>query len=186
MKTRISFQWQALTALALLMLVAACAPTTTRQSAGEYVDDATVTTRVKAALAQSDDVKARQVDVETFRGIVQLNGFVDSAEAKDAATDVAREVAGVREVRNNLVVDTQPDTVGQAVDDGMITARIKTALIGEDRTKAGQINVTTDNGVVHLSGFVDNNQEKAAASEVARSVAGVREVRNELDVKHDR
>jgi len=146
-------------------------------------DDATLTARVKTALIDSPEVKAHEVDVETFRGVVQLNGFVDSSSARSAATRVAGSVDGVREVRNNLAVNTQSGTVGEVVDDSVLTAKVKTSLIADTRTKAGQINVETKGGIVQLSGFVDSAAEKAEAGEIAGSIAGVRGVRNELDVK---
>lgn len=92
-------------AIALLtagLATAACVATQTRQSPGEYVDDSVLTTKVKAALFDDPVTKARQINVETYRGVVQLSGFVDSSAEKAAATDVARSVGGVQEVRNDL------------------------------------------------------------------------------------
>jgi hyperosmotically inducible protein len=86
------------------LAVSGCAGTATRQSTGEYIDDTTITTRVKAALVGDDTVRARDVQVETFRGTVQLSGFVDNAEQKDRAAQVAKGIAGVREVQNNIMV----------------------------------------------------------------------------------
>jgi hyperosmotically inducible protein len=170
------------TAVVTLALASACSSTRTHESAGEYVDDAAITAQVKTKLAESPQTKAYQMDVETFRGVVQLNGYVDADAGKQAATTVARSVAGVKEVRNNLVVSSG-QTAGAVVDDSVITAKIKTELIADPKTKAGQINVTTENGMVQLAGFVDTAAEKAKAEEIARSVSGVRGVRNELDVK---
>jgi osmotically-inducible protein OsmY len=81
-----------------------CAGTATRQSTGEYVDDAAVTAKVKAALVQDEIVKAMQVDVTTFKGNVQLSGFVDTAEQKARAAQIASTVEGVTEVTNNISV----------------------------------------------------------------------------------
>jgi hyperosmotically inducible protein len=170
-------------ALAVAALLAACASSGSQQSAGEYVDDAAVTAKVKAALTDNEEVKARQVDVESYRGVVQLNGFVESADAKSAATRVASNVEGVREVRNNLSVREPERTAGEVVDDGMVTAKVKAALIADPVTKAGQINVDTNGGIVQLSGFVDSSAEKSKATEVARTVEGVRDVQNQLDIK---
>jgi hyperosmotically inducible protein len=170
-------------ALAVAALLAACASSGTQQSAGEYVDDATVTAKVKTALTDSEEVKARQVDVESYRGVVQLNGFVESTEAKSAATRVASNVDGVREVRNNLSVREPDRSTGEVVDDSMLTAKVKAALIADPVTKAGQINVDTNGGIVQLSGFVDSSAEKSKATEVARTVEGVRDVQNQLDIK---
>lgn len=169
--------------LVALVALAACAATRTQRAAGEYVDDSAVTAKVKTALIESKQVKAHQVDVETFRGVVQLNGFVDSADAKTAATNLARSVNGVREVRNNLAVSADSNTTGEAVDDSVVTAKVKSALITDPTTKAHQINVETDKGIVQLAGFVDTAAEKSRATAVARSIDGVRDVRNELDVK---
>lgn len=87
--------------------VAACAPTTTRESTGQYIDSASITAKVKTALIQDETTKARQINVETFRDVVQLSGFVDSATEKARAEQIARNVEGVRAVRNDLVVRTQ-------------------------------------------------------------------------------
>ena len=170
------------TAVVALTLATACTSTRTQQSAGEMVDDAAITAQVKTKLAESPQTKAYQMEVETFRGVVQLNGYVDADAGKTAATSIARSVNGVKEVRNNLVVSSG-QTVGAVVDDSVITAKVKTELIADPQTKAGQINVTTENGVVQLAGFVDSSTEKAKAEEIARSVSGVRGVRNDLDIK---
>ncbi len=81
-----------------------CAGTSTKESTGEYIDNAALTAKVKKALVSDEIVKARDVQVETFRGVVQLSGFVDSEMQKTRAGEVARSVAGVRDVKNNLIV----------------------------------------------------------------------------------
>lgn len=80
----------------------ACSPSPTRESAGEYIDDATITTRVKLAFADDPQVKALQVKVETYRGIVQLSGFVDTEAEARRAVEVARGIAGVKSVKNDI------------------------------------------------------------------------------------
>ena len=92
-----------LTALLLLALMA-CAPTDKREGTGEYVDDTVITTKVKAALVADPELKAREINVETFKGTVQLSGFVSSREDIDKAVGVARNVNGVTAVRNSMVV----------------------------------------------------------------------------------
>jgi hyperosmotically inducible periplasmic protein len=87
-----------------LILSSGCSGTSTRESTGEYVDDTSVTAKVKAALVKDPVVKARQVDVTTFKGTVQLSGFVDTDEQKSRAGEVARGIAGVQDVKNNIVV----------------------------------------------------------------------------------
>jgi osmotically-inducible protein OsmY len=93
--------------LALLMLVAtfaACASTRTHESTGEYVDDSVITTKVKALIAKDDFLKSFQISVETFKGAVQLSGFVNSEDAIKKAGEITRSVKGVRSVKNNLIV----------------------------------------------------------------------------------
>ena len=81
-----------------------CAGTSTRQSTGEFVDDSALTAKVKTELIRDPVVKARQVEVETFKGIVQLSGFVDTDEQRTRAAEIARTVTGVNEVKNNITV----------------------------------------------------------------------------------
>jgi len=85
-------------------LLTACAGSGTKRSTGTYLDDKTITAKVEAGLAGNQDTSALQVEVETYRGVVQLSGFVDSEKSKDAAEQVARGVAGVVDVKNNLIV----------------------------------------------------------------------------------
>ena len=91
----------------LLMLIAtfvACASTRKHESTGQYVDSSVITTKVKAQLANDDFLKSFQISVETFKDVVQLSGFVDSQAAADKAAQIARNVEGVKSVKNNLVV----------------------------------------------------------------------------------
>ncbi len=93
--------------LVLLMLIAtfvACASTPKRESTGEYVDDSIITTKVKSLIAKDDFLKSFQVSVETYKGTVQLSGFVVSQKAVDKAGEIARSVKGVISVKNDLVV----------------------------------------------------------------------------------
>jgi osmotically-inducible protein OsmY len=80
----------------------------TEPTAGESVDDAVVTAKVKAKLVDDEVTKAYQINVETFKGTVQLSGSVDSAEARSRATELARDVGGVKDVKNSLQVG-KPD-----------------------------------------------------------------------------
>ena len=84
--------------------VIGCASTSTKESTGEYIDDSTITAKVKARFVKDPDVKASQVNVETFKGVVQLSGFVDRPEQADRAVEIARGVQGVKEVKNSIVV----------------------------------------------------------------------------------
>ncbi|NPU83825.1 MAG: BON domain-containing protein [Syntrophaceae bacterium] len=76
----------------------------TSESVGNYVDDTVITTKVKSLLASDDFLKSFEIGVESRKGIVQLSGFVDSANAVDKAGHIARSVEGVKSVRNDLIV----------------------------------------------------------------------------------
>lgn len=81
-----------------------CAATHKRESTGQYVDDSVITTKVKAAIFDEPTLKTLQINVKTFKGTVQLSGFVDSASSVRKASEVAAGVEGVREVKNDLIV----------------------------------------------------------------------------------
>jgi hyperosmotically inducible protein len=148
------------------------------------MDDSVLTSKVKIALIDDPVTKAGQINVETYRGVVQLGGFVDNTQQKDQATKVARSVTGVKEVRNDLRVSTKPHaTAGQDLDDSMLTASVESKLMADSATKGYQINVGTQKGVVQLTGFVDSATMKAKAGEIARSVDGVKQVRNDLEIR---
>ncbi|MBI9086596.1 MAG: BON domain-containing protein [Desulfobacterales bacterium] len=90
--------------LMLIITFAACASTPKQESTGEYVDDSVITTKVKSLLAADDFLNSFQISVETFKGTVQLSGFVASQKAVDKADQIARSVKGVKSVKNDLVV----------------------------------------------------------------------------------
>jgi hyperosmotically inducible periplasmic protein len=149
---------------------------------GAAIDDATLTAKVKTSLIENPATKARQINVETKDGVVQLNGFVDSAEAKSAAEVAANSIPGVVSVANNLEIKAGARTAGNAIDDTAITTKVKTALIADSRTKAHQIEVKTYKGVVSLGGFVASDAEKAAAGSISEAVMGVVKVENGIKV----
>lgn len=93
------------TALSIAALAGTgCAVTSGQSSVGQYVDDATITTRVKARMAEDPAVSAMRINVETLNGTVQLAGFAASQAEKDKAAALARAVPDVKDVRNNIVV----------------------------------------------------------------------------------
>jgi osmotically-inducible protein OsmY len=86
----------------LVFLMAACAATSTRKSTGQVIDDTVIASKVKAYLVGDSVVKARQIDVEVYKGVVTLNGFVDSQEQIDRAVDISQGVEGVKDVISHL------------------------------------------------------------------------------------
>src|SRR3954467_7404885 len=108
--------------IVLARLAVAAGPSTrTSQSPGEQVDDSVTTAAVKAALIADPVTKAHQIDVETYKGTVQLKGFVTSAQSKERAAEIARNSKGVTQVRNNLTVRGDADTTREYIDDSAIT-----------------------------------------------------------------
>jgi len=91
-------------ALVIVGGVTGCAGTSTKQSTGEYIDDKAESARVQKALSADSEYKYGDVKVQTFKGVVQLSGFVNSRDQKNRAGDLARKVEGVREVENNITV----------------------------------------------------------------------------------
>jgi osmotically-inducible protein OsmY len=92
------------TLLLLITAFVACASSRKHESTGQYVDDTVITTKVKSLIATDDFLKSFDISVETYKGIVQLSGFVDSQKAVSKAGQIARSVKGVRDVKNNLIV----------------------------------------------------------------------------------
>lgn len=86
------------------LLVSACAATPKQESTGQYVDDSLITTKVKTAILNEPSLKVAQINVETYKGVVQLSGFVDSPAAGTKAADLAREVKGVSSVKNDTQI----------------------------------------------------------------------------------
>ncbi|MBI2510661.1 MAG: BON domain-containing protein [Opitutae bacterium] len=91
-----------------VVLSTGCAGTATRASTGEMIDDSVITAKVKTELIRDEVVKARDINVDTFRGTVQLSGFVETPEQKARAGDIAARVTGVHNVVNNITVKVLP------------------------------------------------------------------------------
>ncbi len=94
----------AVVVVALLAALAAYAEEPVKRSTGRYIDDKVITARVKAALVEDPGVKALQIKVETYEGVVQLSGFVDNPDQITRAADIAKGIEGVKSVKNDLIV----------------------------------------------------------------------------------
>lgn len=140
--------------------------------------DSGITSVIQASLEANDKVKARQVDVQTREGVVYLTGVVDTEEARREAGRVAWRTEGVDGVVNDLTVGER--TVGSWVDDVMISSKVKSKLIANSEIKAGDIDVSSSQGVVSLIGRVSSQAIKDTAERLARGTKGVKDVHNEL------
>lgn len=176
------------------------------RTAGQAIDDASITASVKAKLLADDRTKGFDVNVDTRNGIVTLKGGADSQAAKLAAGQLAGQAEGVVLVKNELIVaipDTEArqdantatlsgevrekmDEAGDGIDDAWITSKVKTQLLADDQVKGTQINVDTDGNVVTLTGTAPSAEARAKAIELAKATRGVRGVvASELRVARD-
>ena len=157
-------------------------PAIAQKSAGNMVDDGTIATSVKGSLLAEKGVPSGDVNVEVYKGVVLLSGFVKTQAEKDAAGKVAKNVKDVASVRNEIAI--HPGTsMGTKLDDTVLVSKVKTALIDAKDVKSGQINVEARGGIVQLGGFVTGEKMKERAIAVAKGVEGVKRVDNALFVK---
>lgn len=176
-------------AAALSLLAAGCnRPEETpvaaaKTTVGTEIDDTVVTTKVKSALLADADIKSFDLKVETRKGAVQLSGFVDNQAQIDRAIAATQAVEGVTSVENGITLKDGNATVGNTVDDGIITTKVKSALLADPNVKSFDIAVVTRKGEVQLSGFVDSQAQIDQAIELARKVEGVANVGNEMSIK---
>jgi len=100
--TNIARKLATLTGMVLVAVMLGCASTSKQEGSGEYVDDTVITGKVKAAIFNEPSLKSAEINVETFKGVVQLSGFVSSAANEATAMHVARDVGGVKSVKNDM------------------------------------------------------------------------------------
>jgi hyperosmotically inducible protein len=153
------------------------AKSTTEEAKG-MVSDSWITSKAKIALFADERVKGREVKVETQNGVVHLRGKVDSDEAKTAAADVAKGIDGVKSVKNDLQVVAPSARKAVDANDKDIAKAVESKVHRDTQLK--KVDVRADSGVVTLSGEVPSIGASAKASEMARSVPGVKSVKNEL------
>jgi osmotically-inducible protein OsmY len=100
--THIKNKFATLAAILFVTLTLGCASTSKQEGTGEYVDDTVITTKVKAAIFNEPTLKSAEINVETFKGVVQLSGFVSSAANQTTAVRVTRTVGGVKSVKDDM------------------------------------------------------------------------------------
>jgi hyperosmotically inducible protein len=158
-------------------------PADKQVSAGTHLDDAVITTKVKTALMTDSAAKGSGTSVDTRKGEVLLSGFVDSQAQADREVQLAKAVEGVQSVQNKLMIKDGKATAGNVLDDSVITVKVKSALLADDKTRGTEFAVNSNKGVVQLSGYVDSADEQARATSVARNVEGVQSVVNDTSIK---
>lgn len=163
------------------VVVAVVAPA--RTTVGNEIDDTVVTTKVKSALLGDQDIKAFDIKVETRKGIVLLSGFVDNQSQMDRVVAVARTVEGVKGTESGMTLRDGKVTVGNKVDDSIVTAKVKSALLSDPGVKSADIAVVTSKGEVQLSGFVDSQAQIDRALVITRAVEGAQSVTNQMSIK---
>lgn len=142
--------------------------------------DSAISSKIDESLEASTAVKARQVNIQTREAVVYLTGIVDSEDARREAGRIAWRTAGVDGVVNDLTVGER--TVGDWVDDTLISTRLKAQLIADTDVRASDIDVSSSQGVVTLIGRVRTTAVKQDAERIARGIPGVTDVHNELVV----
>jgi osmotically-inducible protein OsmY len=168
----------------------------TERTAGQVIDDATITTSVKTKLLADERTKGFDINVDTHKGKVTLRGGADSLASKMAATKLAHTADGVVSVDNQLVVaasgtearqaantatasgevrDGLSET-GEVINDAWITTKVKTKLLADENVEGNKITVETKDHVVHLVGVVESSEARAIAIRIAERTEGVRDV----------
>lgn len=158
-----------------------------REDAPDRNTDAWVGIQVKTALLFRRNVSGTGTQVDVNNGVVTLRGEADSLAQKDLATEYAKDVEGVKEVRNEMtVVDPSqraPEKISEKIDDASITAQVKMALLSHRSTSVLQTKVDTDNGTVVLSGKAKNAAEKDLVTKLVRDINGVESVVNNMVIE---
>ena len=148
--------------------------------------DTWIAVKVKTALLFHHNVSATKTDVNVTDGIVSLSGKASSMAQKELTTEYAKDVEGVKEVKNQMTVAKNPakpgETVGEKIDDASVTAQVKASLLSHRSTSALKTKVETMDGVVTLSGIAKNAAEKSLVTKLATDVNGVSSVINNMTI----
>jgi len=149
--------------------------------------DAWIALKIRSLLLVHANVSAASTKVDVTDGSVLLTGTADNPAQKDLTEAYAKDIEGVKSVRNELVVKDQPEdksrTVGETIDDASITSQVKYALLSHRSTSALKTKVTTKDGVVMVSGDARSDAEKDLVSKLAGTVRGVKSVENDMTVR---
>ncbi|MDR3934607.1 MAG: molecular chaperone OsmY [Escherichia sp.] len=148
---------------------------------GNFMDDSSITAKVKAALVDHESIKSTDISVKTDQKVVTLSGFVESQAQAEEAVKVAKGVEGVNSVSDKLHVrDSKSTTVKGYAGDTATTSEVKAKLLADDIVPSRKVKVETTDGVVQLSGTVDSQAQSDRAESIAKAVDGVKSVKNDL------
>ena len=157
-----------------------------KETASDTGSDGWISVKVKSALLFHRNVSGTKTQVEVKDGIVTLRGEADSQAQKDLTSEYARDVEGVKEIRNEIVVNDipkQPDqTIAEKIDDASITAQVKAALLYHRSTSGIGTKVETNDGVVILKGKAHNAAEKDLVTKIVSDINGVKRVVNNMEI----
>ena len=149
--------------------------------------DGWVSTKVKTTLLFHRNVSASGTDVYVKDGVVSLRGVAKSQAQKELTSEYARDVEGVKEVKNEMTVATSPakpdETLGEKIDDASITAQVKSSLMSHRSTSALKTKVQTTDGVVTVSGVAKNAAEKTLVTKLVTDIDGVISVVNNMTIE---
>ncbi len=152
--------------------------------------DGWLTTKVKTALLFHRSVSATKTEVQVRDGVVTLRGEASSQAQKDLSTEYAKDVEGVKDVRNEMTVastgspapNPPGETIGEKLDDASITAQVKASLLSHRSTSALKTKVETNDGVVTVSGVAKNAAEKELVTKLVSDIKGVVKVVNNMTI----
>lgn len=157
-----------------------------QRTLGEKLDDLTTEAAVKTALTLNENIRARDINVTCFRGAVVLDGSVNSPAEYELARKLADDVDGVVSVNNRLKLsggETTDSSAAMKVDDARVVAQVRAALMVNRNIDSTEIEVTSRNGVVTLTGLVHSGAEKDLVQKIAEGCRGVKGAVNEIRIR---
>jgi osmotically-inducible protein OsmY len=156
---------------------------------GDYSEksDAWMAFKIRGRLLVKANVRATNTKVSVQDGVVTLDGTADTMAQKELTEAYAKEIDGVKSIKNNIVVTAVPPTgdmtIGEKIDDASITTQVKYALLSHKSTSALKTKVTTTDGVIVITGEATSDAEKDLVTQLAQSIRGVKSVTNAMTVK---
>ena len=149
--------------------------------------DGWIGVKVKSTLLFHRNVRATKTDVNVTDGVVTLSGEASSEAQRELTTEYARDVEGVKNVKNQMTIGKNPakptETMGEKIDDASITAQVKSSLLSHRSTSAIKTKVSTTDGVVTISGIAKNEAERSLVTKLATDITGVTSVVNKMTIE---